>query len=50
MPQPELLVAEAGSHFDDDGNVTDHELRQRIAELVDALRSWSSRIRIREAA
>ena len=50
MPQPELLVPEAGSHFDDDGNVTDKELRQRIADLVDALRYWASRIRIREAA
>jgi chromate reductase len=50
MPQPELLVSAAASHFDDDGNVTDPELRERLAELVDALRAWSSRIRIREAA
>jgi chromate reductase, NAD(P)H dehydrogenase (quinone) len=50
MPQPELLVSAAGSHFDDDGNVTDPELRDRLAELVAALRDWSSRIRIREAA
>jgi chromate reductase len=50
MPQPELLVSEAGSHFDRDGNVTDPELRLKIAELVEALRYWSSRIRIREAA
>jgi chromate reductase len=50
MPQPELLVSAAGSHFDDYGNVTDPELRERLAELVAALRDWSSRIRIREAA
>ncbi len=50
MPLPELLVSSAAAHFDDDGNVTDPELNQRLAELVTALRDWSSRIRIREAA
>jgi chromate reductase len=50
MPQPELLVSSAASYFDDNGNVTDPELRERLAELVVALRAWSSRIQIREAA
>jgi chromate reductase len=50
MPQPELLVSAAASHFDDDGNVTDPELRERLEEFIVALRAWSSRIQIREAA
>jgi chromate reductase, NAD(P)H dehydrogenase (quinone) len=50
MPQPELLVSAAAAHFDDDGNVTDPELRDKLAELVAALRAWSSRILIRDEA
>ena len=50
MPQPELLVSAAAAHFDDDGNVTDPELHERLTELVAALRTWSSRILIREEA
>ena len=50
MPQPELLVSAAASHFDGDGNVTDPELLQSLAELVTALRDWSTRLRIQEAA
>ena len=50
MPQPELLVSAAASHFDDDGNVTDPELRDKLAELAAALRAWSSRILIRDEA
>jgi chromate reductase len=50
MPQPELLVSLAGSHFDDDGNVTDPDLRASIVELVEALRQWTHRIDLRRAA
>ena len=50
MPQPELLVSAAATHFDDDGNVTDPELRERLNELAVALRAWSSRIQIRDEA
>jgi chromate reductase len=50
MPQPELLVSAAAAHFDDDGNVTDPQLRDKLAELVAALRAWSSRIMIRDEA
>ena len=45
MPQPELLVGTAASRFDDDGNLTDPEVRASIAELVDALRTWAIRLR-----
>jgi len=44
MPQPELLIAAAASHFDDDGNLTDPAMRASLLELVEALRSWTLRI------
>ncbi len=44
MPQPELLIAAAASHFDDDGNLTDAALRASLLELVEALRAWTTRI------
>jgi NAD(P)H-dependent FMN reductase len=37
MPLPELLVGAAASHFDDNGNVTDSEIRDALSELIDAL-------------
>ena len=50
MPQPELLIAAAGSHFDD-GNLTDPALRTSLLELVEALAAWTLRIDLgREAA
>lgn len=50
MPQPELLVGEAASRFDDDGNLTDPDTRSALVELVEALRAWTLRVRLREAA
>jgi chromate reductase len=51
MPQPEFLVGAAGSHFDDDGNLTDPEVRASLVELLEALRVWTRRIDVdRKAA
>jgi chromate reductase len=50
MPQPELLVGEAASRFDDEGNLTDPETRKALVELVESLRAWALRLRLREAA
>jgi chromate reductase len=50
MPQPELLIAAAGSHFDDDGNLTDPALRASLLELVGALQAWTLRIDLRREA
>jgi chromate reductase len=50
MPQPELLIAAAGSHFDDDGNLTDPALRGSLLELVEALAAWTLRIDLRREA
>ncbi len=50
MPLPELLVSEAASRFDEDGNVTDPGLRDSIVDLVAALREWTTRIDLRREA
>jgi chromate reductase len=44
MPQPELLIGQAGSHFDRDGNLTDPELRASLRDLLESLRHWTMRI------
>jgi chromate reductase len=50
MPQPELLVDLAGSHFDHEGNLTDPDLRESLVELVEALGRWTVRIALPSAA
>lgn len=50
MPLPELLVGGAGAHFDEDGNLTDPDMRASLAELVEALRQWTMRIDVGRAA
>jgi chromate reductase, NAD(P)H dehydrogenase (quinone) len=50
LPQPELLVGGAASHFDEHGNVVDPALRDSLRELVEALRAWTFRLRLSEAA
>jgi chromate reductase len=50
MPQPELLISSAASHFDDDGNLTDPDLRALVVELVEALGRWAYRLARPEAA
>ena len=50
MPLPELLVGGAGAHFDHDGNLTDPAVRASLVELMEALRRWTLRIEIGEAA
>jgi chromate reductase len=51
MPLPELLVGGAAGLFDDDGNLTDRDVRASMVELIESLRSWTLRIDVgREAA
>jgi chromate reductase, NAD(P)H dehydrogenase (quinone) len=50
MPQPELLIGGASSHFDRDGNFADPELRASLVELLESLRRWTVRIDPRRAA
>ena len=50
MPQPELLVGGAAAHFDEDGNLTDPNIRASLAEVIEALARWTMRIDVRRAA
>jgi chromate reductase len=50
MPLPEVMVGEAASRFDDEGNLTDPATRDAVAALVEALRAWTIRLARREAA
>ena len=50
MPLPELLVGGAGHLFDHNGDLTDPETRARLVELMEALRAWTVRIDLGEAA
>lgn len=50
MPQPELLIGAASSHFDEDGNLTDAEILVSLVELIEALRAWTVRLRLKEVA
>jgi hypothetical protein len=47
---PRLYVGAAASHFDADGNLTDPEIRSALMKLLEALRAWTLRVRIRVAA
>ena len=50
MPLPEVMVGEAASRFDDQGNLIDPGTREAVARLVEALRVWTIRLAQREAA
>ena len=50
MPQPELLIGAAASHFDEGRNLTDPGLRASLLELVEALRAWTVRIDVGRVA
>jgi chromate reductase len=46
MPEPELLIGAALDKFDDHGNLTDGELRDRVVAVAAALHDWAERIRL----
>ncbi len=49
MLKPELLVPQAGQKFDSDGNLTDEDVRGRLATLLQSLVAWSNRLKLDEA-
>lgn len=44
LPKPELWVSSAHDHFDEDGNLTDDEIAQKVTALVEALVAWTERL------
>jgi len=45
LNRPAVYVARAGNFFDDDLYLTDDDLRERLANMLIALRDWSRRLR-----
>ncbi len=45
VTRPEVMIGQAASRFDAEGNVTDEGTRKLIAELLAALRDWTLRLR-----
>jgi len=44
MIKPELLVNNASTRFDPEGNLTDDEIRERLGTFVEALVAWARRV------
>jgi hypothetical protein len=42
MPEPRMLISNAYQRFDENGDLTDKETRQRLRRFLEALREWSA--------
>ena len=42
MPEPRMLISNAYQRFDENGDLTDEETRQRLRRFLEALREWSA--------
>jgi chromate reductase len=42
--RPEVMVPRASSAFDDDGNLQDEDVRERVRGLIEALITWARRL------
>ena len=45
LPSPEVLVTQAASKFDAQGNLTDKDTQQRVCHLVEALVAWTTKFK-----
>jgi chromate reductase len=43
MPEPEILIARAGEHFDPEGRLTDEATTRRIRTFLEAFAAWIRR-------
>jgi chromate reductase len=46
MIKPELLVNSASNRFDEHGNLTDDDVRERLSQFVEALVAWAKRVEV----
>lgn len=44
MPEPQMMIPRSREKFDQDGNLTDEETRQRLERFVVALHGWTERL------
>lgn len=45
LNKPEIMIVRAWEHFDQDGNLTDEETRRQVANLLEALYTWTLLLR-----
>jgi chromate reductase len=45
ITRPEVMIAQAGNRFDQNGNLTDQTSRELIVALLNSLRDWTLRLR-----
>ncbi len=45
MNKPEMIIGNVDKKFDDDGNLTDEHTRQKLVELLIALRAWAEKVK-----
>jgi chromate reductase, NAD(P)H dehydrogenase (quinone) len=45
LNRPEVMISAAHTKFDDKGQLTDDKVREQIRGLLDALKSWTERLR-----
>ena len=50
LPRPQVTLARAGAHFDENGRLTDEHSRVKVQALVDALQQWVIKLRYAEQA
>ena len=41
MPEPQMMVPGSHERFDEEGNLTDEQTRQRLRRFLESLREWS---------
>lgn len=44
MPEPQMMIPNSYERFDQNGNLTDEETRQRLQRFLGALREWDERL------
>jgi chromate reductase, NAD(P)H dehydrogenase (quinone) len=42
MPEPRMLIPNAYQRFDENGDLTDREIRQKLRRFLEAFREWSA--------
>ena len=45
LNRPEVMIGHAATKFDKDGHLTDEETRKRLGQLLEALASWTRKLR-----
>ncbi len=45
MPEPQMLISNARERFDESGDLTDEQTRERMRRFIVALVEWSERFK-----